>query len=153
MTDSYTIEANKSLVEEFPFLLPISTLTDKVPKNYDYSYTNFDLIPEGWRKAFGIKLCKELKEVLIKEKYLEKYRICEIKEKYGRLRWYDFGHTNPIWEVLSKYEKLSAKTCIVCGEPATKISLGYISPYCDDCAKKEENLHHIEFIPIKNYTD
>lgn len=24
-------------------------------------------------------------------------------------------------------------TCIVCGRPATKISTGYISPYCDDC--------------------
>ena len=25
------------------------------------------------------------------------------------------------------------KTCIVCGKPATKMSTGWISPYCDDC--------------------
>lgn len=130
------IEENKKLIEEFPFLLPHNRWTDKVAKDYDYRYTELDAMPNGWRKAFGIDLCKELKESLIRVNYLEKYRISQIKEKYGMLRWYDFGAPEEfIRIILPKYVKRSKLTCIKCGTPATKISSSWISPYCDDCAK------------------
>lgn len=35
--------------------------------------------------------------------------------------------------------KLSAYTCICCGKPATRITLGWISPFCDDCVPKGKN--------------
>ena len=38
-------------------------------------------------------------------------------------------------DIIAKYEELSARTCINCGAPATKISLGWISPWCDVCSK------------------
>lgn len=38
---------NKELVEEFPFLLPRNRFTGEVPKDYDYSYTELDAMPEG----------------------------------------------------------------------------------------------------------
>ena len=146
------IEENKKLIEEFPFLLPRNRWTGKVAEDYDYSYTELDSMPTGWRKAFGLDLCKELKESLIKENYLDKYRITDIKEKYGGLRWYDCGAPEDFSrKILPKYVKKSLYTCISCGQPATKISVGWISPWCDECAKKTENYEH--FIDIKEYYD
>ena len=99
------------------------------------SYTELDAMDAGWRKAFGIQMCKEIKVELKKHKFLYKYRITQIKEKWGYLHWYDAGvpKDSNIYEIIRKYEDISSKTCIVCGKPATKMSTGWISPYCDDC--------------------
>ena len=37
---------------------------------------------------------------------------------------------------VSKYEELSEKICIQCGKPAKYMSLGWISHWCEDCAKE-----------------
>ena len=89
----------------------------------------------GWRKAFGIQMCKEIKQELKKYKFLYKYRIVQIKEKWGYLHWYDGGtpKDSKVYDIIRKYEQISAKTCGVCGKPATKMSKGWIYPYCDDC--------------------
>lgn len=99
------------------------------------SYTELDAMESGWRKAFGIQMCKEIKKELKKHKFLYKYRIVQIKEKWGYLHWYDGGtpKDSKIYDIIRKYEEISAKTCGVCGKPATKISKGWIYPYCDDC--------------------
>ena len=41
------------------------------------TYTELDSMPEGWRKAFGIQMCKEIKRAILKSggrKYLKSYR-------------------------------------------------------------------------------
>lgn len=97
------------------------------------TYTELDAMETGWRKAFGIQMCKEIKAELKKHPGLmKKYRITQIKEKYGSLRWYDSFSTKEIFDIISKYEDISTTTCIVCGKPATKISTGWICPYCDE---------------------
>lgn len=100
------------------------------------TYTELDAMEPGWRRAFGMQLCKELKKELKKNKYLIKYRITQIKEKYGELCWYDAGNTENGYNIIQKYTHLSQKICMKCGKPATKISCGYIAPYCDECANK-----------------
>lgn len=146
-----TKEQNKKLVERYPFLLPHNRWTDKVPDDYDYSYTELDAMPSGWRNAFGEQMCEEIREELVKVGYLEKYRITQIKEKFGYLRWYDFGCTEKmLHEIIPKYENLSAYTCICCGKPATKITTGWISPYCDDCVPKHNGVEE-STMPIKEY--
>lgn len=97
------------------------------------TYTELDAMDTGWRKAFGIQMCKEIKIALKKHHYLYKYRITQIKEKYGSLRWYDAGAPEEVYKIISKYEKISAKTCVICGKPAKYISKGWISPYCENC--------------------
>lgn len=99
------------------------------------SYTELDAMESGWRKAFGIQMCKEIKKELKKHKFLYKYRIVQIKEKFGYLHWYDGGSPkdSKIYDIIRKYEQISAKTCGECGKLATKISKGWIYPYCDDC--------------------
>jgi hypothetical protein len=129
MNKKQIIENNKALIEKYPFLLPKNRFTGKASEDYDYSYTELDSMPNGWRKAFGLEMCEEIKEALAD--YLYEYRITDIKEKYGSLRWYDAGAPEAVYNIISKYQKISAVTCISCGEPATKITEGWISPYCD----------------------
>jgi hypothetical protein len=57
----------------------------------------------------------------------------QIKEKFGELRWYDEFSTQDVQDIIDKYEDISRRTCLICGKPATKMSTGWISPYCDDC--------------------
>lgn len=94
-------------------------------------------IPTGWYKAFGEQMIDELNCLLEKWCFADKYKIVQIKEKYGSLRWYDSGipqyMTEEYYQWLDKYETLSSKTCISCGKPATHMTKGYVRPLCDDC--------------------
>lgn len=105
-------------------------------------YTELDSMDKGWREAFGMNFCKDLRKALIRTggyKLLFGFRILQIKEKYGILEVYCIGYNDEINKVISKYSKLSEKTCIRCGKPATWISKGWISPYCDDCVPDKIN--------------
>lgn len=105
-------------------------------------YTELDSMDKGWRESFGMNFCKDLRKALIKTggyKLLFRFRILQIKEKYGRLEVYCIGYNDEINKVISKYSKLSEKICIRCGKPATWISKGWISPYCDDCVPDKIN--------------
>lgn len=105
-------------------------------------YTELDSMDKGWKDAFGMNFCKDLRKALIRTggyKLLFRFRILQIKEKYGRLEVYCMGYNDEIDKVISKYSKLSEKTCIRCGKPATWISKGWISPYCDDCVPDKIN--------------
>lgn len=50
------------------------------------TYTELDSLDDGWRKAFGMYICKDLKKALLADggrKRLRRYGIDQIKEKYG----------------------------------------------------------------------
>ena len=132
------IHENKRLVKEFPFLLPKNRWIGESDSKYDYSYTELDAMPEGWRKAFGLQMCREIKEELLKYNSLNDYRITDIKEKYGSLRWYDNGYPkdSKIGSIIEKYEKLSEDICINCGKPAKYYTKGWINFICEDCKNK-----------------
>lgn len=90
-------------------------------------------IEKGWRRAFGIQLCKELKDALKRGNMLYEYEITTIKEKYGALNIYDNGATEEVHDIINKYEYISSRTCIECGRRAKYITRGWIEPYCEDC--------------------
>ena len=46
---------NYILIKKYPFLKPKNVWNEKVPKDYDYSYTELDMMPRGWKKSFGLK--------------------------------------------------------------------------------------------------
>jgi len=141
-------ERNKALCDKYPWLYPRNVWTDEKVEDYDYSYTLLDQMPTGWRLAFGEQMCEELRKVLAKANYEKDYRVVQIKEKYGELRWYDNGAPVTIFDeiqkIIGKYSNLSQKICICCGKPATRISLGWISPWCDECSPKNEKTISIE---------
>ena len=102
-------------------------------------FTYIDCAPEGWAKLCE-DLCAEIKPLLERVGYEKKYSLCQVKEKYGGLRWYDNGIPVEILDeyrtIIRKYEELSSHTCVCCGAPATKISTGWICPFCYECSKK-----------------
>lgn len=104
------------------------------------TYTELNSMPIGWRKAFGIQMCKEIKQALKKHNYLYNYRIMQIKEKYGSLRWYDAAAPEEIQTIINKYEDISYHTCISCGKPAKYLSTRWICPYCEKCAPRGSKL-------------
>lgn len=150
-----TIEENKALCEKYPFLTLKVDDCDN-PIEPDYEFTWLDSMPDGWRKAFGLQMCEELKAALIEDNMLEDYEIVQIKEKYGGLRWYDNGHSEKVGDIIEKYEELSERTCIDCGEPAKYMSLGWICPYCTSCAelsfiRRLQDSDRYDNIRFKNY--
>lgn len=100
--------------------------------------SKFDAIPEGWREPIGKPLIKELKAELKKHNYLYGYRVLDIKEKYGGLRWDDTGQPvgSHVFDIVHKYENLSYQYCIHCGQKALYMTRGWIMPICEDCANK-----------------
>ena len=106
----------------------------------------FYAIPSGWWVSFGEDLCNDLKAILDKlpPGARDDFQIIDIKEKFGKLHIYTNWETKEIRSWISKYEDLSARTCIKCGAPATHISTSYILPWCEK--HKSEN-----DIPINEY--
>jgi hypothetical protein len=117
------------------------------------SHTELDAMEKGWRTKFGENMCKEMRNCLLKTyiknnkptfpwgklkcyykgiKLLYSYRIMQIKEKYGYLRWYAARDTTDTLNIIRKYENISENTCIVCGKDATYRSMGWVCPYCDE---------------------
>lgn len=135
-TEQEVIRENKKLIERYPFLRPRNRWTDEADEDYDYTWTELDDFPEGWRKAFGEEMLEDLREDLIRVNYLDEFRIMEIKEKYGTLRFYIGGvpagsHAN---DIIDKYEHISSHTCICCGKVDVPVlDDGWVSPYCKKC--------------------
>ena len=119
------------------------------------TYTELDAMDTGWRKAFGIQMCKEIKQALLDaggRKLLHSYRILHIKEKNGSICYDDFGAPHEVHKIIAKYEYISARTCIVCGKTADGLSRGWICPYCKKCAgDKELDEYYTEEMPFYGY--
>lgn len=108
----------------FPFLYPRNRFSGKhevyIPwimklHNWTYeniiqpvcfipTYTELDAMPKGWRKCFGIQMCKEIKASLKRHNCLKEYRITQIKEKFGGLRWYNAAAPEEVYKIIQKYE-------------------------------------------------
>ena len=141
---------NEQLLERYPFLMPRNIWTDQIIEDADW--TLLDHMPDGWRIAFGEQMCEEIREVLLKYDWLHKYRIVQIKEKYGSLRWYDNGAPKEVHDIIMKYEQISQTTCIRCGRPATLMTHSWIMPFCD-CVKYDANYNPNDYFPIENWLE
>lgn len=160
-----TKHRNRKLCKRFPFLIPWNRWSgclitecqkgkrgywpgnpDAIP-SYDYSYTELDNMPTGWRTAFGIEMCEEIRKALVEDGDLDRWRIVQMKEKYGELRLYDNGYKvgSRIPSIIAKYQGRSVHTCVICGKPATKMTIGWICPFCDECCQDDTA------VPIDEY--
>ena len=139
-TRSKVRKRNKALCKRYPFLIPRSVWTDEISwfrKPYDN--TLFDDIPKGWRKAFGLMFCEDLRNELVKYNYLKQYRVVQIKEKYAGLRWYDNGSPGNVNNIINDYSHLSENICINCGKPDVPVTdMGWMLPECEDCFITEQ---------------
>lgn len=99
------------------------------------TYTEWDALEHGypgWYKAFGKQLLKDIDKQLRKDKIRRKWRITDIKEKWGELRIYCNYGSSDLYKLIEKYSELSFKTCIECGKPAKYLTGGWICPYCEE---------------------
>lgn len=148
---------NKRLLKRYPWLMPRNAWTGKVMKDYDYMWTEYDCMPDGWRKAFGMMMLEEYDKEIRKYNHVKDYCIVQVKEKFGQLRWYDNGHYGKMGEINYKYECISGNICIMCGKEAPMIDDGWMSPWCCDCwvnkVRRIERLYHSnsELTPIETF--
>lgn len=148
MNKQNEIEENKKLIKKYPWLWPVDWNFNPIPEaEYDYSWTQLDDMPEGWKAAFGKKMCEDIQGVLVKHNCVDLFRVVQVKEKFGSLRFYFEGLPMPchneVHEIVMKYEEISSRTCCICGKKAEYISSGWICPYCGDCARdKKINISH-----------
>ena len=150
------VAENAELVVQYPFLLPLD-YQGKVPKDYDFTYTEVDMVPKGWHSIVRA-LSEEIRFYLV-NKGIDPYafHIDQLKEKFGSIRLYYSLHLDGkfddegIDEIIQKYEELSEHKCCECGEEATLMSKGWICPYCQKCADKlkAEEGKHWDFAPLE----
>jgi len=144
---NYTTEEIKSLKERFPFLIPRSVWNNQYIEDSIF----LDNLPKGWHKLF-LQMCEDIREPLIKHNFLNEMRIIQLKEKYGEIRCYVNGVPKEVETIIENYSFISSQVCCHCGKPATKLSRGWICPYCNECLKDTENVDYFEFNPIRMYT-
>lgn len=136
------MKTNKELAELYCWLRPRNCWTGDYI-DVDDDFIELDFLPRGWRIAFGDKMCEELNNILEEANYSKDYRILQIKEKYGTLRWYDNGVPSSVSEKynkwIRKYEKKSGHTCINCGEKGEiDYNDSWLMPLCDKCRKEKQ---------------
>lgn len=129
---------------KYPFMRPRKVWTGK--KLRFPSYSMYDLLPTGWRIAFGKQLLKDLKAALKQQPY--DFYFIDIKEKYGTLRLYANVYSTPVQQVLTKYEHMSQEYCISCGDKAEyEYDYYYICSHCfmEEILRGEEITHKKQF--------
>lgn len=116
-TDEGKKEIGKLLIEKYPwlneyhnaYLYDIGNVDEATRKRYDGRCILFNL-PIGWLKAFGLKLCEEIRIALEKDNIPpQEYKMCQIKLKWGYLCWYAEGGSKTINDIIQKYEILATK--------------------------------------------
>lgn len=152
MREKY-IEVNKKLVAQMPFLKPLSRISDTIPDEYDYYYTELDAaeIPRGWNALF-FNYCLEITPILASVNELNDFHFLQVKEKWGQLRIYNSG-INPVIAkemdaVEKKYVDMSMKTCCLCGKPGKMTYDGLVCPFCKECweTKRQSKLAYEDAI-------
>ena len=136
-----TVEQNRKLIEQYPFLQPRNVWTDEIDEGYDYTYVlGVDSLPRGWINLF-LQMCLDLKKQLIKDNYLEQFRFVQIKEKYNRMECYHNGCSEAVQRIIDKYTHMAQYVCTVCGQPAEWETQNYVASFCRQCWK---NFGHYE---------
>lgn len=147
---------NKKILKKYPFLAPVDWYGHKMShKQHKYNFTILDDIPIGWKNLF-LQFCEDIKPILIKGNYLNKYYFIQLKEKYGSIRIYDNGVPSSIRKEISRlihdYEIISENVCIDCGNPYAKMcNVSWISPFCEKCFKKY--YHNIDYSSVTKEND
>ena len=125
---------NKKLVKRYPWIAPVDWHWNKVK---DYSYTMYDDVPIGWKRAFGKIMLEEYRDVLIRYHYLRDFQWEQVKEKYGTLRLYSNGAPEEVLALEAKYDYISGFFCISCGHiNSPMLTGGWVEPLCEDCYYK-----------------
>lgn len=91
---------------------------------------------DGWFEIIN-RACERISSHIKNRKEDTDFRWMQIKEKFGGLRLYEFGHSSEyIQGVIAMAESMSYCTCEQCGKPGAPKGKGWITTLCDECDQK-----------------
>lgn len=119
-------ELDEALVRDFPNLY-----ADRHNKQAPFCW-GFEC-GDGWEPLIR-KLSQEVEAIIVAlpEKERKKFRVKQVKEKFGTLRFYMGVAHDGIRAAIDRAEQESAQTCETCGKPGKVRSGGWISVLCDE---------------------
>ena len=86
----------------------------------------------GWYDIL-YKLSKDINEIVTRDN-LTDFRVVQVKEKFGTLRYYTNHSTDDIYKLIREAENKSEITCEKCGASATlSVTKGWYEVLCEDC--------------------
>jgi hypothetical protein len=117
-----------SLVERWPswFNVGGDPMFNAMARGFAHGDGWFDIL---WR------LCADLEPLVveIEKETGERFRVLQVKEKFGTLRFYVSGHTDAIDRRIAEAQEESSRTCEICGQPGRRHEAGgWIQVTCDD---------------------
>lgn len=89
-------------------------------------------VADGW-----LPMVMDLIKELIEDGWDK--QLCDVKEKFGGLRFYTNGGGDNHYDIIEKYEKLSYTICEECGEPGEPGNTGWIKTLCDKHHKERQD--------------
>lgn len=120
-----TPELENKLIEDFPLLY------QELPWGFECNDGWYTLIYEA-----SAKLEAEI------QKYIKLYpndklipHCVQLKQKFGTLRIYMAYHLDEFDSIIKEAERLSGKTCELCGKPGELQNRGWIMVRCKECIK------------------
>lgn len=119
-------ELDEALVRDFPNLY-----ADRHNKQAPFCW-GFEC-GDGWEPLIR-ELSQEVEAIIVAmpEKERKKFRVKQVKEKFGTLRFYMGIAHDGIRAAIDRAEQKSAQTCQTCGKPGKVRSGGWISVLCDE---------------------
>ena len=120
-------ELDEALVRDFPNLY-----ADRHNKKEPFCW-GFEC-GDGWEPLIRA-LSQEVETIIVAmpEKERKKFRVKQVKEKFGTLRFYMGIAHDGIHAAIEKAEAASAVTCESCGKPGcSRNNGGWISVLCDE---------------------
>jgi len=114
--------------------------------NYENKYATPDT-QSGWNSII-ISLSEKINDYVKGWREEDKPKVMQIKEKFGRLRYYITTSDNVIFKLIRKAEDESVQTCETCGNKNDikdhkrgQRKYGWIKRLCENCGEEWEKLH------------
>lgn len=132
---------------------------EELTKKYEHLFSKDTLEPfplfgfecmEGWFDI--LKMLVEHIDIYFHHKYKgvpEGFKIVQVKEKFGGLRFYVENADDVVHELIRFTETLADHTCEYCGSNQNILkSKGWIITACEQCTKTHEFLVNREWIKV-----
>ncbi len=119
-------DLDDALVRDFPNLYA-DRHSDKSPFCWGFE------CGDGWEPLIRT-LSAEVEAIIVAmpEKERKKFRVKQVKEKFGTLRFYMGIAHDAIHAAIERAEQVSAVTCETCGAAGKMRNNGWISVLCDE---------------------
>lgn len=113
----------------------LNELRNEFPELYEHIAFECN---SGWYellRKLSIQIREHLKDCDEAQSWNE-FRVEQVKEKYGTLRYYVDNACNDIYKFIHEAEDASCNTCEECGKPGMEFDLGWTYTRCPVCLKQ-----------------